>query len=137
MICCVELEPESGVRLLIDAIDTPGYGDKIDPKDQYPLLKAFWRLNLRAETLLQYLEKTYDDVFEEEQRIRRNPKFEDHRIHALLYFLEPTSLGLKQFDIDFMKRVSSRVNIIPIVAKADGLTELELQLFKKKVQWHT
>lgn len=34
VICCVELEPESGVRLLIDAIDTPGYGDKIDPKDQ-------------------------------------------------------------------------------------------------------
>lgn len=92
-----------------------------------------WRLNCRADTLLQYLEKTFDDVFEEEQRIRRNPKFEDHRIHALLYFVEPTSLGLKQFDIDVMKRLSPRVNIIPIIAKADGLTELELQVFKKKV----
>lgn len=30
----VELEPESGVRLLVDAIDTPGYGDEIDPREQ-------------------------------------------------------------------------------------------------------
>jgi hypothetical protein len=35
VMACKELEPESGVRLLVDAIDTPGYGDEIAPIDQY------------------------------------------------------------------------------------------------------
>lgn len=82
---------------------------------------------------MQHLEGTFDEVFEEEQRIHRNPKFEEHRIHALLYLLEPTSLGLKQFDIDFMKRLAPRVNIIPVIAKADGMNEVEKQVAKKMV----
>lgn len=84
--------------------------------------------------LLKFLEKQFDEVFEEEQRIHRNPKFEEHRVHALLYFLEPTALGIKQFDIDFMKLLAPRVNVIPIIAKSDGLTATERESFKTKVR---
>lgn len=89
---------------------------------------------VRARMLLEFLERQFDKVFEEEQRIHRNPKFEEHRVHALLYFLEPTALGLKQFDIDFMKLLASRVNVIPVIAKADGLTVKERESFKTKVR---
>lgn len=101
------MEPEPGVRLVIEALDTPGYNDELAPEQQ-------------AELLLKHLENTFDEVFEEEQRIHRNPKFQEHRIHALLYLLEPTSAGLKKFDVDFMRTLASRVNIIPLIAKADG-----------------
>jgi cell division control protein 11 len=75
-----ELEADDGVRLAVEAIDTPGYDDDITSIE-------------RSQQLLKFVEKTFDDVFEEERRIHRNPKFEEHRIHALLYFIEPTGLG--------------------------------------------
>ena len=94
--------------------------------------KCFYTVR-RANKLLEFIEGTFDEVFAEEQRIRRNPKFEEHRVHALLYFIEPTTLGLKQFDVEFIQRLAPRVNIIPIIAKADGLTVAERKKFKEIV----
>jgi len=37
-----------------------------------------------------YLERQYDDILAEQSRIRRNPRFRDNRVHALLYFIPPT-----------------------------------------------
>lgn len=37
-----------------------------------------------------YLESQYDDILAEENRIKRNPRFRDNRVHALLYFIAPT-----------------------------------------------
>lgn len=40
-----------------------------------------------------HLERQYDDILAEESRIKRNPRFRDNRIHALLYFITPTGHG--------------------------------------------
>lgn len=40
-----------------------------------------------------YLERQYDDILSEESRIKRNPRFRDNRVHALLYFITPTGHG--------------------------------------------
>lgn len=40
--------------------------------------------------ILSYLELQYDHILAEESRIRRNPRFKDQRVHALLYFIPPT-----------------------------------------------
>lgn len=40
-----------------------------------------------------YLERLYDDILAEESRIKRNPRFRDNRVHALLYFITPTGHG--------------------------------------------
>lgn len=40
-----------------------------------------------------YLERQHDDILAEESRIKRNPRFRDNRIHALLYFITPTGHG--------------------------------------------
>ena len=34
-----------------------------------------------------------------------------------------------------MKRLGTRVNLIPVIAKADTLTQNDLYLFKKRVRW--
>ena len=37
-----------------------------------------------------YIERQYDDILAEQSRIKRNPRFKDNRVHALLYFIPPT-----------------------------------------------
>ena len=41
--------------------------------------------------------------------------------------------SLKPLDIEFMKRLHDKVNIIPLIAKADTLTPEECRDFKKTV----
>lgn len=80
-----------------------------------------------------YIDQQFDDVLAEESRIKRNPRFTDNRVHALLYFIVATSHGLREQDIEFMKLMSTRVNVIPVISKADTLTVEELELNKKLV----
>ena len=79
------------------------------------------------------MDRQYDDILAEESRIKRNPRFRDNRIHALLYFITPTGHSLREMDIELMRRLSPRVNVIPVVGKADSLTMNELKAFKKRV----
>ena len=37
-------------------------------------------------------------------------------------------------DIELMRRLSPRVNVIPVIGKADSLTPSELKAFKKRVR---
>ena len=48
--------------------------------------------------------------------------------------LRPTlSASLKPIDIEFMRQLHTRVNLIPIIAKADTLTDEEIAEFKARV----
>jgi septin 7 len=42
---------------------------------------------------------------------------------------------LKPIDIEFMRRLHQKVNLIPVIAKADTLTEEEVGLFKQRVSY--
>lgn len=55
----------------------------------------------------------------------------DPRIHCCFYFIAPHRL--KDIDVEFMRRVSEHLLVIPIIAKADAMTVSELRVFKKKV----
>lgn len=57
----------------------------------------------------------------------------DNRVHACIYFIQPTGHALKPIDIEFLKRLHTKVNLIPVIAKADTLTEEEVELFKQRV----
>lgn len=41
--------------------------------------------------------------------------------------------SLREMDIELMRRLSPRVNVIPVIGKADSLTPNELRGFKKRV----
>ena len=43
------------------------------------------------------------------------------------------SVSLKPIDIEFMRQLHTRVNLIPIIAKADTLTDEEIAEFKARV----
>ncbi|KAL8910359.1 MAG: hypothetical protein Q9172_007845 [Xanthocarpia lactea] len=117
----VELElDEEGTRVSLTIVDTPGFGDQIDNEASFS-------------EIVGYLERQYDDILAEESRIKRNPRFRDNRVHALLYFITPTGHGLRELDIELMRRLSPRVNVIPVIGKADSLTPAELAESKKLV----
>lgn len=82
---------------------------------------------------MNYIEKQYDDVLGEESKIKRTPKTVDTRVHAMLYFISPTGHSLREIDIELMQRMGKRVNIIPVIAKADSLTTDEIQGFKQRI----
>jgi cell division control protein 12 len=69
----------------------------------------------------------------QEQQPQRQEKT-DLRVHACLYFIRPTGHTLKPLDIEIMKRLGTRVNLIPVVAKADTLTQNDLFVFKQRVR---
>ncbi|KND87734.1 Septin spn3, partial [Tolypocladium ophioglossoides CBS 100239] len=117
----LELElDEEGTRISLTIVDTPGFGDQIDNEASF------------AE-IVGYLERQYDDILAEESRIKRNPRFRDNRVHSMLYFITPTGHGLRELDIELMKRLAPRVNVIPVIGRADSLTPAELAESKKLV----
>lgn len=68
----------------------------------------------------------------QEQQPQRKEKI-DLRVHACLYFIRPTGHTLKPLDIEVMKKLCTRVNLIPVVAKADTLSPTDLFKFKTRV----
>lgn len=101
-----------GVSQKVSLVDTPGFGNGLNDIDI-------------QNNIINFIKLQFDTYIEEESKIRRDPSFEDPRIHCLLYFIPATSKGLKENDIQFLKNVDHLVNIIPIISKSDGLCEYE------------
>ena len=110
---------EDGMTLYLNVVDTPGFGDAVNNKGC-------------DEPALEYLEKHLEKYFESENRVERG-FVEDTRVHACLYFLAPTGHGMKRLDLEVMKRLQDKVNIIPVIGKADSFTKDELDRMKQKV----
>ncbi|KAI9105620.1 Septin-domain-containing protein [Phlyctochytrium arcticum] len=110
---------EDGVTLMLTVVDTPGFGDQLNRETNF-------------EPIMNYIDTQYERYLQAEssQEMRRNIR--DSRVHALLYFVTPSGdNGLKELDIEFLQRLCVKVNIIPVIAKADTLTAEESANFKK------
>ncbi|XP_019849327.1 PREDICTED: septin-7-like isoform X2 [Amphimedon queenslandica] len=110
---------EGGVRLELTLIDTPGFGDIVDNSQ-------CWR------PIVDYIDSKYEKYLNDESRVNRGYT-EDYRIHCCLYFIPPNGHGLRQIDIEFMKQLHNKTNIVPVIAKADTFTPEEVVRFKKVV----
>uniref|UniRef100_A0A672JPY7 Septin n=2 Tax=Salarias fasciatus TaxID=181472 RepID=A0A672JPY7_SALFA len=82
--------------------------------------------------VINYIDSKCEDFLNAESRVNRR-SMPDNRVHCCLYFIAPSGHGLKPLDIEFMKRLHDKVNVIPLIAKADTLTPEECQLFKKQI----
>ena len=112
---------ENNVKLNLQVIDCTGFGDSIDHTNS-------------VKPIIDEIDSRFDSYLEMETKINRSSlAIKDNRIHALLYFIEPTGHCLKPLDINFMKQVHEKVNLIPIIAKSDILTDLEVEDFKQKI----
>ena len=111
---------ENGVRLRLTVVDTPGFGDFVNNDDS-------WR------PIIENIEQRFDAYLEAENKLNRM-NIVDNRVHACVYFIQPTGHSLKPLDIEVMRRLHTKVNLIPVIAKADTLTDEEIAMFKQRVR---
>ncbi|XP_055783883.1 septin-7-like [Salvelinus fontinalis] len=113
------LVKEGGVQLLLTIVDTPGFGDAVDNSNCW-------------QPVIDHIDSKFEDYLNCESRVNRR-LMPDSRVQCCLYFIAPSGHGLKPLDIEFMKRLHEKVNVIPLIAKADTLTPEECQRFKKQI----
>ncbi|CAG8587083.1 1666_t:CDS:2 [Dentiscutata heterogama] len=113
---------EEGEKISLTLVDCPGF-----------VRDNELRLDVQVTEVLRYIEAQFDQTLAEETKVKRNPKAQDSQIHACLYFIDNTNNGLTDKDIRILKRLTARVNVIPIVAKADLLTTTQLANLKKAI----
>jgi cell division control protein 12 len=132
-----ELE-EKQFKVKLSVIDTPGFGDYVNNRDSWS-------------PIVDFIDDQHEAYMRQEQQPMRTDKT-DLRVHACLYFIRPTGhtsvpflyprfslkrspcFRLKPLDIEIMKRLGTRVNLIPVIAKADTLTQNDLYAFKQRVR---
>ncbi|XP_062710300.1 septin-7 isoform X7 [Aedes albopictus] len=110
---------ENGVNLTLTVVDTPGFGTAVDNSNCWV-------------PIVEFVENKYEEYLTAESRVHRMA-IPDSRVHVCLYFIAPSGHGLKPLDIEFMQRLCDKVNIIPVISKADTLTPEEITHFKKQI----
>ncbi|EDN98372.1 hypothetical protein SS1G_13230 [Sclerotinia sclerotiorum 1980 UF-70] len=110
---------ENGVRLRLTVVDTPGFGDFVNNDES-------WR------PIVDNIEQRFDAYLDAENKVNR-VNIVDNRVHACVYFIQPTGHALKPLDIEVMRRLHTKVNLIPVIAKADTLTDEEITAFKFRI----
>ncbi|KAI8969228.1 putative septin [Mycotypha africana] len=113
-----ELE-EKNFKVKLTVIDTPGFGDYVNNYNSWM-------------PIYEFLDDQHESFMAQEQQPIRQGVI-DMRVHACLYFIRPNGHSLKPLDIEVMKHLGSRVNLIPVIAKADTLTPKDLARFKLNV----
>lgn len=114
----VEIE-ERGVRLRLTVVDTPGFGDSLSGTDQ-------------TGPIVSYIDKQFQQYLDDESGLNRR-NITDTRVHCCFYFISPHTNGLRPIDVEFMKTLHHKVNIVPIIAKSDTLTITEIRNKKKLI----
>eukprot|EP00054_Salpingoeca_dolichothecata_P018889 m.116671 g.116671 ORF g.116671 m.116671 type:complete len:469 (-) comp23055_c0_seq3:34-1440(-) len=112
---------ENNVRLKLAITDTPGFGDQIDNENCWI-------------PVLDFINKQYEAYLDAELAIVRPKHTPDTRVHCCVYFIEPTGHGLKPIDIEFLQQLHTWVNIVPVIAKSDTLTQEEREAFKQRIR---
>ncbi|EMG50937.1 SPR3 Sporulation-regulated protein 3 [Candida maltosa Xu316] len=84
-------------------------------------------------SLCKYIDDQFKFYFKQCQQPERLNLI-DSRVHCCIYFLKPTCQLLSNLDIQTMKSLCSKTNLIPVIAKSDMLTKKELTSFQKLVQ---
>ncbi|XP_065054959.1 septin-1-like [Rhopilema esculentum] len=110
---------ERGVKLKLTVVDTPGFGDGINNSECF-------------EPILEYVDLQFENYLRDESGLNRR-NIADTRVHCCFYFVSPSGHGLKPIDVKFMKMLHEKVNIVPVIGKADSLTKTEIGKLKKKV----
>ncbi|KAM4750057.1 septin 9b isoform 4-T4 [Anableps anableps] len=112
---------EKGVRMKLTVIDTPGFGDQINNENCW-------------QPIMKFINDQYEAYLQEEININRKKRIPDSRVHCCIYFIPPTGHCLRPLDVEFMRRLSKVVNIVPVIAKADTLTLEERDSFKQTIR---
>ena len=112
---------ESSVQLRLTVVDTVGFGDQINKDNSY-------------QPIVDYVDKQFERYLLEELKPNRNKlDYHDTRIHACLYFISPTGHSLKVLDLHTLKALDKKVNLVPVIAKADTMSQHDIAAFKARI----
>ncbi|KDQ14552.1 hypothetical protein BOTBODRAFT_109987 [Botryobasidium botryosum FD-172 SS1] len=112
---------ENGVRLRLNIVDTPGYGDQVNNENCW-------------DPIVKYIKDQHSAYLRKELTAMRDRHIQDTRIHCCLFFINPTGHSLRPIDIIVMKKLMEVVNVVPVIAKADTLTLEERTKFKETIR---
>uniref|UniRef100_A0A4X1UTP5 Septin 5 n=1 Tax=Sus scrofa TaxID=9823 RepID=A0A4X1UTP5_PIG len=115
----VDIE-EKGVKLKLTIVDTPGFGDAVNNSE-------CWK------PITDYVDQQFEQYFRDESGLNRK-NIQDNRVHCCLYFISPFGHGLRPVDVGFMKALHEKVNIVPLIAKADCLVPGEIRKLKERIR---
>ncbi|KAL1787995.1 septin-5 isoform X2 [Sigmodon hispidus] len=115
----VDIE-EKGVKLKLTIVDTPGFGDAVNNSE-------CWK------PITDYVDQQFEQYFRDESGLNRK-NIQDNRVHCCLYFISPFGHGLRPVDVGFMKALHEKVNIVPLIAKADCLVPSEIRKLKDRIR---
>ncbi|KAI4898242.1 hypothetical protein NFI96_028741 [Prochilodus magdalenae] len=144
---------EGGVQLTLTIVDTPGFGDAVDNSNCWQpvinyidskcedFLNAESRVNRRqmpdnrVHCCLYFIAPSGHGCRHTHRAHREEPRLcpKACRKREGPGDVKQALPDLKPLDIEFMKRLHDKVNVIPLIAKADTLTPEECQLFKKQI----
>lgn len=147
-LCAVDIE-EKGVVLRLTIAESVGFGDQIDK-------------SIAHKAIAEYIDARHAEYLSSDMLIKRPMASmrRDSRIHVCLYFLRPTGHSLRSIDVVAMKyargaralvaqsgdrssqrrrcvtdrELMTRVNLVPVIGKADCLTRTELAVFKQSIR---
>lgn len=107
---------ENDFFVKLDVIEVNGVGDNFD--------------NSKCEKgIVDLLKERYEEYSKEfDDTIKRTVN--DSRVHVCLYFFEASNF-IKESDIRTFNAISQYCNVIPVVGKADMMTEEEMVVFKE------
>jgi len=107
------------VKLRLTVVDTPGFGDTIDNADSH-------------QEIIRYIDQQFERYLRDESGLNRK-NIVDNRVHCCFYFVNPYGHGLKPLDVEVLRQLSDKVNVVPVIAKADCLGKQELVALKRKI----
>ncbi|GAA5797541.1 Septin-domain-containing protein [Helicostylum pulchrum] len=109
---------ERGRRTALTLIDTPGFtsGSAIEHQLKY---------------ISKYIDYQFERTLAEESKVKRDAKALDTHIHSCLFFIDIKSInGLSEADRYILKKLSSRVNVVPVIGKSDTLSVAQCEQLK-------
>ncbi|KAI8384754.1 cell division/GTP binding protein [Radiomyces spectabilis] len=112
---------ENGVRLRLNIVDTPGYGDQVNNENCW-------------EPIIKYIKDQHSAYLRKELTAQRDRFITDSRIHCCLFFITPSGHSLKAIDIVVLKKLCEVVNVVPVIAKSDSLTLEEREAFRNRIK---
>lgn len=114
----LEIE-EKGVRVKLTIVDTPGFNDAVNAENSHT-------------AIVDYVDQQFQQYYSDESGLNRR-NIIDNRVHCCLYFISPYGHGLKPGDIQVLKKLHHKVNIVPLIAKSDMLTKTEQKRLKQRI----
>lgn len=110
-----ELLEENGVKLMLRCIETSNF----DSHD--------------SEVYTNYIDEKLENYFVAQRR-QSSWNIQDTRVHCCLYMIQPYGkMRLRDEDLDTMRALHEKVNLIPIIAKADTFNTIQLAKFKENI----